>query len=131
MGAAPRGLGASYPHFPQQRGLPGKGRGPSPEGAFLAPWGQVASGLPGRMPGARPRPRALPGSAFYPVARLDPLVDEVGEGLARDEAAGPGGDAQSPVLQHNPALADDHGGGPPALDAFKDVVLHVLGREAP
>lgn len=65
----------------------------------------------------------------HPVARLYPLVDEVGERLPGDEATGPRGDEHVPVLQHNPALAYDHRGRSSALEAFKDVVFHVLGRQ--
>lgn len=87
-----------------------------------------------RLTVSRPEGPALPPTRpaqAHPVAGLYPLVDKVREGLAWDEAAGPGGDAQGPVLQHNPALTDDHARGSSALQALEDVVLHVLGGQRP
>lgn len=79
--------------------------------------------------GTEPRGRRARRAQPHPVAGLYPLVDRVRERLPGNEAASPRGGTQVPVLQHHSALSDDHRGGSAALDAFEDVVLHVLGAQ--
>lgn len=129
MQPLPRPRPPRGPMPPRSRALP-----PPPSRKSLADRNAPLPGppRPRPVPPTRPPPRPHPDPARrgpYPVARLDPLVDEVGERLAGDEASSPGGDKQVPILQHHPALTDDHRGGSSALEAFKNVVLHVLGRQ--
>lgn len=78
-----------------------------------------ATGMCVHLPMTDPSPSHL-------VPDPDALVEILGEGLARDEAAHALADVDVAVLKDDLALADDRQRGAVALHAFEDVVLHGL-----
>lgn len=68
-------------------------------------------------------------AALYPAASLYPLVDVVGERFTGHEASWALSGVESPLLQNNLSLTDDHQRSAAHLQAFKDVVLHGLRKE--
>lgn len=65
-------------------------------------------------------------SVLYLLSGFHPLVCEVREGRAGNEATHTGGGVQVPIFQDNLTLANHHLWRSTQLHAFKDVVLSSL-----